>query len=99
MWENTNELLPTGRGAVPIISSWENTRGKIERQKKREGEMKEDRIFAFLFPLIHHRARALCRSGLLGNGSRRLFGFITLMEGDDVRTHTLLHHHHPLKCP
>ncbi len=49
MWENINELLPTGRGAVPIISSWENIRRKIERQKKKGGEMKEDQILPFCF--------------------------------------------------
>ena len=47
MWENINELLPTGRGAVPIISSWENTHGKNGRPKKREGEMKEDQMLLF----------------------------------------------------
>lgn len=41
MWENINELLPTGRGAVPIISSWENTR------RNRGREMKEDHVLPF----------------------------------------------------
>lgn len=71
MWENLNELLPTGQGAVPIISSWENTCRK-DRETEEEGGRDERRSnFAFLFPLIHHRARLLCRRSLLGNGSRR----------------------------
>lgn len=36
-----------GTGAVPITSSWENTRGKIESQEKREREMKEVQILPF----------------------------------------------------
>lgn len=59
MWENINELLPTGRGAVPIISSWENTRGKMERQTERNEEMKEDHSLPFCFQVIHRRAK-LC---------------------------------------
>lgn len=42
MWENINELLPTGRGALPIISSWENTR-------RNRREMKEDHVLPFCF--------------------------------------------------
>lgn len=47
MWENINAPLPMGQGAVPIIFSWETTCTKTERQKKREGEMKEDQILPF----------------------------------------------------
>lgn len=35
MWENINELLPTGRRAAPIISSLENTGGKTETRGER----------------------------------------------------------------
>lgn len=60
MWENINELLPTGRRAVPIISSWENTRGKKDGETDGEGGRDEKRSnLAFLFPLIRRRAR-LC---------------------------------------
>lgn len=70
MWENINELLPTGRGAAPIISSWENTAGRTEKQK--EGDEKDP----VLFPLIHH-SEALCHSSLLGSSSGGSLAFMT----------------------
>lgn len=87
MWENINELLPTGRGAVPIIFSWENTRRKTERQKKREGEMKEDQILPFCSHWFITEWGFVSQQ-FVRKQQQRLFGFITVMERDNVLTHT-----------
>jgi len=78
IWENINELVPTGWGAMPIISSWENTRGKLEREEKVGREMKGGQFWLFV-PTDSSKSEAPCCSSLQENSSKALFGLITVM--------------------